>query len=170
MLLLPGNPTGHNPKLIDQLIRLDQRLENGSSLPLFDFVHLNSADEKGQVFDRCVEYDRDSYVIKLGLGNLSSELGTCFHPLYCCGQFMVTREAILRRPLVFYRLALKAVTEAQDCSGMEHSWHAVFRFERQFSGKSIDNLFSVDEFSAYRNMSSDGRVLPSMQVHAPRSV
>lgn len=61
----------------------------------------------------------------------------CFLPRFCCGQFLVTRDAVRARPRDFYRLALKLSLDLGRCNHFEYLWHAIFRHEAAFTGLNI---------------------------------
>jgi len=130
VVFLHGYPVDHNPYLLEQLQTLLDK-----DLPVPDFLHLNSE----SVLLRCQRYTRNTTIIRhLGLQANATE--TCYQPKYCCSQFVVAKEAILKRSLHFYRMLRKLTMDNQDCSQMEHLWHVVFGHAASFDGLSIKDL------------------------------
>jgi len=147
-IFLHGFPFDHNTHLADLLKELfDWNRRTG--LPFFDFMYAND-----WLFTRCYRNPRNNSIGEmLGLdaeyfpyeGTRLSRQG-CYLPKFCCAQFLVSREAIQRRPRSFYRLALKLVNELPyhpemgPCAEMEMLWHAIFRWEAHFTGLTINEF------------------------------
>jgi hypothetical protein len=127
MIFIHGYPFDHNENLVEILPRL-LRLNRDLGLPPYDFVHLNDVWETPRCWKNSAasavfkkEYDQLSLSEILGLDDelFGSEppgaMTGCYSARFCCGQFLVSRAAVLSRPRSFYRLALKLTLERQEC-------------------------------------------------------
>lgn len=176
-MFLHGFPFDHNEKL-EHLLPALIEANRISGLPAFDFVHFNDVWASARCFSSRQAgishiLGLDEELLNLpkdtnhSLGSVPHVSGVrCYSSIYCCGQFMVSRSAVLSRPKKFYQLALKLVLDRRECrysrfstmcyfipyvftylikkcfssifcSSMENLWHAIFRNEAQFTGMGL---------------------------------
>ena len=124
MIFIHGYPFDHNEQLVDLLPRL-LRLNRERGLPSFDYVNLNDVWEspRCQPLHRRAEEEQEEATFSELLGLNDEFAGSepagaateCFSSRYCCGQFLVSRDAVLSRPRSFYRLALKLSLDRREC-------------------------------------------------------
>jgi len=133
MVFLHGKPLDHNPVV---LIQLRDLVQSGVALP--GFLHLNSFVRSTML--RCISAKQIGNLIPLVKLLQHRERPDCFQPKYCCGQFIVSREAVLNRTLHFYHMLRKLAIDNQDCSVLEHIWHVIFGHSPEYDGLSITDL------------------------------
>ena len=143
MIFLHGYPFDHNPYLEEQLFELF-KINRNYGLPEFRFVHLNLELHPKCVLNRAPNGQSRLLGLDEELFNKSSSKSfgmprseICYSAKFCCGQFLVSRKAVLARPRSFYRLALKLAQEQNDCIQLEFLWHAIFRKEAVFTGLNL---------------------------------
>mmetsp|Transcript_47842 Transcript_47842/g.108567 ORF Transcript_47842/g.108567 Transcript_47842/m.108567 type:complete len:488 (+) Transcript_47842:194-1657(+) len=152
MIFLHGYPFDHNPWLEEQLFELF-KINRNYGLPEFRFVHLNLELHPKCVLNRAPNGQSRLLGLDEELFNKSSSKSfgmprseICYSAKFCCGQFLVSRKAVLARPRSFYRLALKLAREQGSCNQLEFLWHAIFRREARFTGLNLGQF--LDEFEA----------------------
>jgi hypothetical protein len=161
MIFLHGFPFDHNSELASHLPHL-LALNRNKGLPEVDFVHLNDGFESPRCWSAtcdgpgksgCVSNSSDGSTGISGILGLDDEFTAqgsalnqlCYTSRYCCGQFIVSRRAVLTRSRDFYRLALKLSVDRRDCSAFENLWHVIFRHEIHFSGLGISSFLELAE-------------------------
>eukprot|EP00614_Pseudopedinella_elastica_P020195 CAMPEP_0172649434 /NCGR_PEP_ID=MMETSP1068-20121228/241785_1 /TAXON_ID=35684 /ORGANISM="Pseudopedinella elastica, Strain CCMP716" /LENGTH=680 /DNA_ID=CAMNT_0013463785 /DNA_START=140 /DNA_END=2183 /DNA_ORIENTATION=- len=148
MIFLHGYPFDHNPWLEEQLFELF-KINRNYGLPEFRFVHLNLELHPKCVLNRAPNGQSRLLGLDEELFNKSSSKSfgmprseICYSAKFCCGQFLVSRKAVLARPRSFYRLALKLAREQGSCNQLEFLWHAIFRKEAVFTGLNLGEFLS----------------------------
>lgn len=149
MILLHGYPFDHNALILEHLRGLfEANREFG--LPDLSYVHLNP-----NIYTRCY-HNNATTALSRALG-LDDELlrdwpapgpgmptsYPCYHGKFSNAQFIVSRAAVHRRPLSFYRLALKLSVDQEDCIQLEWLWHAIFRGEKSFTGLHLAEFLQL---------------------------
>jgi hypothetical protein len=132
-IFLHGYPFDHNPDIIKEIGTFIRLASKTGTLPPMDFVHLNT----DAYPERCLRVSKLHQLQKIFLS--PADPG-CLAMVYCCAQFMVTRETIRRIHRRIYQRALNVTSSSQDCSNMEHSWHALFRGQNRFNGLTVGEL------------------------------
>ena len=131
MVMAHGMPFDHSPNLASELPRLISSVVDNKVVPQYGFIHMNTQRVESACWRPELSQNGVETVAALHLPN------QFYNAVYCCAQFVVTRETVQRKSRNWWRLAEKLVREHQDCSAMEHLWHYIFTGQTTFSGHTL---------------------------------
>ncbi|KAL0479982.1 hypothetical protein AKO1_007339 [Acrasis kona] len=113
---LHDSPFNHSPNILQFIRNVIEKC------PRMKWIHLNPQVLKLDTSDGTRPLIAKYPFVQEAIP-IAGEKGWC---VYCCAQFAVSKETILRHPKEFYYSLLLLTIDLKDCSYLEHRWHVIW--------------------------------------------